>query len=103
MKNIGNIRTDLALEAREALTTDKEPDIDGVIYKTEKDDIMEITTVDIENETGSQTMGKPVGTYITIESEYMRDNDIQAQKKITEALSQKLGELINLKRIKKPL
>lgn len=103
MKNIGNIRTDLALEAREALTTDKEPDIDGVIYKTEKDDIMEITTVDIENETGSQTMGKPVGTYITIESEYMRDNDIQAQKKITEALSQKLGELIKPEKNKKAL
>lgn len=103
MKNIANIRTDLALEAREALTTDKEPDIDGVIYKTEKDDIMEITTVDIENETGSQTMGKPVGTYITIESEYMRDNDIQAQKKITEALSQKLGELIKPEKNKKAL
>ena len=103
MKNIANIRTDLALEAREALTTDKEPDIDGVIYKTEKDDIMEITTVDIENETGSQTMGKPVGTYITIESEFMRDNDIQAQKKITEALSQKLGELIKPEKNKKAL
>ncbi len=103
MKNIANIRTDLALEAREALTTDKEPDIDGVIYKTEKDDIMEITTVDIENETGSQTMGKPVGTYITIESEYMRDNDIRAQKKITEALSQKLGELIKPEKNKKAL
>ena len=103
MKNIGNIRTDLALEAREALTTDKEPDIDGVIYKTEKDDIMEITTVDIENETGSQTMGKPVGTYITRESEFMRDNDIQAQKKITEALSQKLGELIKPEKNKKAL
>ena len=103
MKNISNIRTDLALEAREALTNEQAPEIDGVIYKTEKDDIMEITTVDIENETGSQTMGKPVGTYITIESEYMRDNDIQAQKKITEALSQKLGELIKPEKNKKAL
>lgn len=103
MKNISNIRTDLALEAREALTNEQTPEIDGVIYKTEKDDIMEITTVDIENETGSQTMGKPVGTYITIESEYMRDNDIQAQKKITEALSQKLGELIKPEKNKKAL
>lgn len=103
MKNIRNIRTDLALEAREALTTEQEPDIDGVIYKTEKDDTMEITTVDIENETGSQTMGKPVGTYITIQSEYMRDNDIQAQKKITVALSDKLKELIKPEKQKKAL
>ena len=36
MKNIGNIRTDLALEAREALTNEQAPEIDGVIYKTEK-------------------------------------------------------------------
>ena len=103
MRNIKNIRTDLALEAREAITNEQSPEVDGVVYKTEKDDIMEITTVDIENDTGSQLMGKPVGTYITIESEFMRDNDIHAQKKITEALSQKLGELIKPEKHKKAL
>ena len=49
------------------------------------------------------TEGAEPKGYITIESEYMRDNDIQAQKKITDARSQKLGELIKPEKNKKAL
>ena len=50
-------------------------EIDGVKVKTEQTDIYQITHVQILNETGSETMGKPIGNYITIESELLKEND----------------------------
>ena len=64
-----SIRTDLALEQKERFEADN-VEISGVVleekYDEERD--IKVTTVRIETENGARTMGKPVGTYITLEA-----------------------------------
>lgn len=96
-----NIRTDLAIEAREMIRhkdVDDAPEIEGVKVTTEEIEPMNIvvTWVEIFNEQGVKNMGKPIGNYITIESETMKDNDREAHEKIIEVLSK---QLISLRKI----
>jgi len=94
-----SIRTDLAIEATEMLTTKaNEFDIDGVSVDTKlsEDEQIKITWVKIENEKGAENMNKPIGNYITIESEAMKINDVEAHEKIIEELSKNIIKLHNL-------
>ncbi len=59
-----NFRTDLALERRETLD---ESEIDGVSCHTQTDENVTVSTIKIENEHGEKVLGKPKGTYITLE------------------------------------
>ncbi len=63
-----NVRTDLALEEKERFESDH-VEISGVIVEETYDEEREVkvTTVKIETENGAKAMGKPVGTYITME------------------------------------
>ncbi len=89
-------RTDLAIEAGE-LYREQNPDlgeIDGVkteIFETEK---YTVTSVLIENETGERAFGKPIGTYITIESGSLLQNDITAYDEISEIIKKELSKLL---------
>ena len=67
-----SIRTDLALEQKERFESDH-VEIQGVDFKEDYDEEREIktTTVKIETENGAKAMGKPVGTYITLEAPNM--------------------------------
>lgn len=64
-----SIRTDLALEQKERFESDN-VEVQGVVLEESYDEEREIriTTVKIETEKGAKTMGKPVGTYITMEA-----------------------------------
>ena len=64
-----NIRTDLALEQKERFESDH-VEVPGVILEEEYDEEREIQTtrVIIETENGAKIMGKPVGTYVTLEA-----------------------------------
>lgn len=61
-------RTDLALEAREQISDDRE--IDGVVLKKKwkRGKELKVTQVQIKNANGARIMGKPEGNYITIEA-----------------------------------
>lgn len=62
------IRTDLALEARESFPED-DVEIQGVILEEEKKgETITTTTMEIKDDKAAKRMGKPVGTYITIET-----------------------------------
>ncbi|GAA6492441.1 MAG TPA: GPR endopeptidase [Candidatus Bariatricus faecipullorum] len=64
-----SIRTDLALEDTERFEEDN-IEVSGVTVEEEWDEEREIriTTVRILTENGAKTMGKPVGTYVTLEA-----------------------------------
>lgn len=64
-----SIRTDLALEQKERFESDQ-VEVQGVVLEESYDEEREIkiTTVKIETENGAKVMGKPVGTYITMEA-----------------------------------
>lgn len=93
-----NIRTDLALETREMLheAGASQDEISGVSVETEEKDGITVTWVRILNEAGVSAMGRPVGNYITIESEAMKENDPEAHETIIQIMAQKLGQLHKL-------
>lgn len=94
-QNLFSVRTDLAIEAQELAqqTTTKHHDLDGVSVYTKETSDYTITTVHILNETGSEVMGKPKGTYITIESEGLKENDTLCHEAITKVMAKALSEL----------
>lgn len=94
-----NIRTDLALEQKERFESDN-VEIPGVIveeqYDTERE--IKITKVIIETEKGAKVMGKPVGTYITLEAPNLAVPDEDYHREISVEIAQILKELIRDKK-----
>ncbi|MDD4688461.1 MAG: GPR endopeptidase [Eubacteriales bacterium] len=60
-------RTDLALESREMYRAENNHEVPGVKVKTEMAGNTQITRVKIINDEGEKEIGKPVGSYITLE------------------------------------
>lgn len=93
-------RTDLAVEMREDIQ--REEPITGVHVMTKNNgdtDIKEVRIV-VENDEGAMCLGKPVGTYITLESEHLRAFDEGFHKPMMEVLAKNLKQFIgNKKRI----
>lgn len=87
-------RTDLALEVRESFEEDN-VEIKGVILKenyNKKNDI-KVTTVIIEDEKGQKAMGKPMGTYITIEAPKLEEGDESFHEPLAKEIAKYLNEL----------
>ncbi|HIT66977.1 MAG TPA: GPR endopeptidase [Candidatus Merdisoma merdipullorum] len=88
------IRTDLAMEARERFEEDVE--LRGVAIEEDYDEKRDIrvTTVRIESENGAKAMGKPIGTYITLEAPKLSDPDEDYHREVSETLAEYLKELL---------
>ena len=89
-----NIRTDLALETRERFVSDH-VEIPGVSVEETYDEEREIRTtrVVVETENGAKMMGKPVGTYLTIEAPNMAVPDEDYHREISKKLAEDIKEL----------
>lgn len=89
------VRTDLALEAKETVQKPDE-EIRGVRVEEEKDEENEIyiTRVIIETKNGAKTMGKPMGTYITLEAPKMAEADEGYHRDISEKVADQIRELL---------
>lgn len=87
-------RTDLALEVRETFTED-DTKIQGVILKEDYDKKKDIrvTTVEIKDQKGADAMGKPIGTYITIEASRLGDTDESFHEPITKEIAKYIRQL----------
>ena len=85
------IRTDLAVETWSGKGKKEEPSGIRVEKKQEGDDIV-ITRVRIETQKAAKSVGKPKGSYITIEAEQMGDEDIRYHREMTKILSQQITE-----------
>lgn len=70
-------RTDLALEAKEAI--EDEGEIQGVVLEKKEEDGITLSTLEILSDEGSKKIGKRKGTYITIEMETEKDENIIAE------------------------
>lgn len=86
-----NIRTDLALEVRESFSDD-DVEIKGVILTEEYDkkNKIRITKVVIKDENGAKAMGKPIGTYITIEAPELNEADEDYNKPVSEVIAKNI-------------
>jgi len=93
-----NIRTDLAIELRENICTGQDEEISGVEMLVEEDELFGVTVtwVKVTNEAGASAIGKPIGNYVTLESQCMKENDPEAHEEIVKILARKLGHLHKL-------
>ena len=92
------IRTDLAMETSEDCQKAKK-DMRGISVEQKRvgEDIV-LTKVKVETENGAKQMGKPKGTYITIESDKMTEQDEGYHRDISRAFSQILTLFLPKKR-----
>jgi spore protease len=90
------INLDLALEAKEIIQGETGQEIPGVQVNKEKYEHAEVTIVKIVEAYAQTIMGKPIGTYITIEAPVIKDNNPPAHHEITEILARQLKPFINI-------
>lgn len=88
------VRTDLALELHEDLQEDQSMDGISMYTKISEDDDLRETIIDVTNETGAKSLGKPIGSYITLESERLRGSDEGIHEPFVRALHGHLKKLI---------
>lgn len=92
------IRTDLALETQERMQ-EEHVELKGVRFLEEKiDKNLTVSTVVIETENGAKTMGKPKGTYITIEAGNMDEEDEDYHREISVQLAKIIKSLVKNKK-----
>lgn len=89
------VRTDLALETREKFEEDN-VEIKGVRVEEEiiPESEIKITNVFIETENGAKIMGKPKGSYITLEAPNMSEQDEDYHREISIQLAKVLERLL---------
>lgn len=89
------VRTDLALEAREYIT-EADSEFRGVRveeYYKEKEDI-KVTKVMIDTKNAAKIMGKPIGVYVTMEAPALVEPDEDYHREISECMAEELLHMI---------
>lgn len=100
-KQTFQVRTDLAIEAREMIQEKQEKvenEPNGVVVETEEGEGYTLTKVRIVNEEGSKAMGKPQGAYITIESPQLKENAVECHEAIIKLLAEQFDTLAKHKK-----
>ena len=89
------IRTDLALEAREFIE-EANGEMRGIIVDTYKDakDTVLVTHVQITTKNGAKAMGKPIGSYITLEADHLVEADEDYHREVSVVVAKQLRELL---------
>ena len=92
-------RTDLALEAREIWkeSAREQERIEGVEAEESTREGYPVTTVRITSEEGARVLGKPVGTYVTLELAGLKRRDEDAFPRAVRALAEELRGLLDIK------
>lgn len=90
-----SLNVDLAVEARDLIRGTRDQEIQGVEEQVETMEHIKITTISIRNAAGAQQMGRPVGTYITIESPPLKINDPYVKDEIIQAMEKSMHVLFN--------
>lgn len=93
-----NIRTDLALEAKEIYSEKhkKEKDIDGIEVINEIDKDIKVTTVKVKDENGAQKIGKPKGDYVTIEIPDFTAYDGETMDRVSQVVAEIIGRMVKI-------
>ncbi|SKA75541.1 spore protease [Clostridium sp. USBA 49] len=91
-----DVRTDLAIEAKEIYQNENGGEIPGVEVYEENDEDIKITKVKIINEEGEKAMGKPIGTYITIDIPEVTHYDSDTMDEVSKVLAKSLIPMIKL-------
>lgn len=93
-----SIRTDLAIEAHEMCrqcSDEKAEAINGVDADTRQDNGITKTKIRITNENGERTLGKPMGTYVTIEAPDIK-YDTEVYERVCKILADEIKNMANI-------
>lgn len=77
-----DVRTDLALEAKERAESQSGGSIPGVWTETEREGGITVTRMEIQTEQGAQAIGKMQGHYVTLEVPELRRGDSELQNRV---------------------
>lgn len=91
-----NVRTDLAIEAKEIYQKENNGRIPGVEVEEDHDGDIKISKVRIVDEVGERAMGKPIGTYITIDIPQVTHYDGDTMDDVSEVMAKVLTPLANI-------
>ncbi|MBE3580744.1 MAG: GPR endopeptidase [Thermoanaerobacteraceae bacterium] len=91
---ICGIASDLAMEAHALLRGATRQEVPGVKEEKESHPEAQVSIITIFNEAGSRALGKPQGTYITIEAPSLLVADPPAHEAVARLLAQKLSFLL---------
>lgn len=99
-----NVRTDLALEAKECVE-EKNEGIRGVRVEESYEESLDIriTKVMIESKNGAKELGKPMGTHITLEAPNLSEPDEDYHSEVSEELARHIQELLPEKSAEKSI
>ena len=91
-------RTDLALEAKELWTesAEKETKLEGDRARDSLREGYQVTTVDILDEQGASSLGKPVGSYVTVQLDALARREEDAFGRAARAIAAELNGLLKL-------
>ncbi len=89
-QSISDVYTDLALEAHQA----HRQLISGVQHQEWVNEDVKITKIKVVDEQAAAQLGKPIGTYITIEAPDLREQRADTQQHVQTILQAQLNELM---------
>ncbi len=89
-----NRRTDLALEARDLYRETSGSDAKGVHTEERLREGYHVTEVVVENETGAEALGKPVGKYVTVELSGLARREEDAFPRAARAVAEELKAVL---------
>ena len=90
------IHLDLAVEAHDLLRGDTGREIPGVKMEEQVFENGKIKTITILDDQGEAIMGRPKGSYITLEADALRANNKMIHKEIGQILAEKLKTVLPL-------
>jgi spore protease len=103
MENTFEVRTDLAVEEKESFPGDG-GEISGVSLREwhRSGSHIKMTEVKILDKKGEKAMGKPIGTYITLEADELSLKDEDYHREVSKELAGQISHLLEGKDYRKP-
>ena len=95
---LSKIRTDLAVEAQQLWheSMGSTTQLEGVAARHESSYGFGVSTVDILDPNGAAALGKPVGSYVTLELDCLMQREENAFERACSALSEQLKKMLDL-------
>ena len=92
-----SIRTDLAVEAHELSKREAKnaAEIDGVKSNVEEKENITVTRVEITNENGSNTLGKAIGSYVTIDAPDLKYS-LETYEEVCEIIADEIRKMADI-------
>ncbi|NLT20862.1 MAG: GPR endopeptidase [Syntrophomonadaceae bacterium] len=89
-----SLNVDLAIEARDLVRGAADTEIEGVTEEVISKEEIKTHIIKINTEKGAQKLGRPIGTYITIESPPMKVNDPYLKEELVQAITDSMSSLV---------